>query len=125
MTPISYKLPLPAASSLALKVPFHRGKYVDGSHKSNTVGHPAKEDCAPAFLHRDARACQRDRSFRSERLEASHFASGQGCQSADTRGGTCCSAERAGYCATAISQQRCSRRIASLRAAHRQEVGDG
>src|SRR5882757_6295924 len=103
MTPISYKLPLPAASRVTIEAPFHRGKYVDGSHKSNTVGHPAKEDCAPVFLHRDARACQRDRSFRSERLKASHSASGQGSQSTDTRGCTCRSAERAGYCATTIS----------------------
>src|SRR4029077_5780094 len=103
MTPISYKLPLPAASRTTIEAPFHRGKYVDGSHKSTTVGHPAKEDCAPVFLHRDARACQRDRSFRSERLAASHSASSQGGQSTDTRGCTCRSAERSGYCATAIS----------------------
>src|SRR6476661_4307361 len=125
MTPISYKLALPAGSRLTIEAPVHRGKYVDGSHKSTTDGQPAKEDCAPAFLHRDARACQRDRSFRSERLEASHSASNQGSQSADTRGGTFGSAERAGYCATTISQQRRSRRVASLRAAYRQEVGDG
>src|SRR5512133_4084371 len=103
MTLISYKLAIPAASRLSTEAPFHRGKYVDGSHKSTTVGHPAKKDCASVFLHRDARACQRDRSFRSERLAASHSASGQGSQSTDTRGCTCRrSAERAGYCATAI-----------------------
>src|SRR4029077_12280452 len=103
MTPISYKLPLPAASRTTIEAPFHRGKYVDGSHKSTTVGHPAKEDCASAFLHRNARACQRDRSFRSERLEASHSASVKRSHSAGTRGGACRSAERAGYRATAIS----------------------
>src|SRR5882757_849109 len=100
MALISYKLRVPAASRVTIEAPFHRGKYVDGSHKSTTVGHPAKEDCASAFLHRDARACQRDRSFRSERLEASHSARGQGSHSAHTRGCACRSAERAGYRAT-------------------------
>src|SRR5262245_20193816 len=103
MTPISYKLAVPAASRPSIEAPFYRGKYVDGSDKSTTLRNPAKEDCATVFLYRDARACQRDRSFRSEGLAAPHSACGQGSQSTDARGLAYRAADRAGYCATAIS----------------------
>src|SRR5215469_14491112 len=103
MTPISYKLALPTASRPDIEALFHRGKYVDGFHKSTTLRHPAKDDCATAFLHRDARACRRDRSFRAARLAASHFARSEGSQSARARRCAYRSAERAGYSATAIS----------------------
>src|SRR4029077_5434838 len=97
MTLISYKLALPAASRFTIEAPFHRGKYVDGSHKSTTVSHPPKEDCASAFLHRDSRACQRDHSFCSERLAASTSARGQRSQSTGTTGCACHPGERARY----------------------------